>query len=231
MPEPTQVRSMFSRIAGIYDLLNRVLSLGVDRRWRRRTVQRAGDVSQVVVVDACCGTGDLSVEFARAGARVIGVDFTREMVARAPRKLKGHSARATFIHGDALHLPVPDGVADVASVAFGIRNVADPDEGLRELRRVLRPGGKVLVLEFSTPPGRILGGLYRFYFTRVLPLIGRLLSRDAEAYEYLPRTVLAWPPPEAFQRSMEAAGFTDCGYQLFTGGIACLHWGRVGEEG
>ena len=231
MPEPTQVRSMFSRIAGIYDLLNRVLSLGVDRRWRRRTVQRAGDVSQVVVVDACCGAGDLSVEFARAGARVIGVDFTREMVARAPRKLEGHSTRATFIQGDALHLPVPDGAADVASVAFGIRNVADPDEGLRELRRVLRPDGKVLVLEFTTPPGRILGGLYRFYFTRVLPLIGRLLSRDAEAYEYLPRTVLAWPPPEAFQRSMEAAGFTDCGYRLFTGGIACLHWGRAGEEG
>lgn len=221
---------MFSRIAGIYDLLNRVLSLGIDRRWRRRTVQRAGDVSRSVVVDACCGTGDLAVEFARAGATVVGVDFTREMVMRAPGKLEGSSARATFIHGDALRLPVPDGAADVASVAFGIRNVRDPDEGLRELLRVLRVGGMVLVLEFSTPPGRILGGFYRFYFTKILPLIGRLLSRDAEAYEYLPRTVLAWPAPDSFQRSMEAAGFTDCGYQLFTGGIACLHWGRAGEE-
>jgi len=188
-------------------------------------------VSQAVVVDACCGTGELSVEFARAGAHVVGVDFTRAMVARAPGKLDGHSACATFIHGDALRLPLPDGVADVASVAFGIRNVSDPDEGLRELRRVLRVGGKVLVLEFTTPPGRGLGALYRFYFTKVLPLIGRLLSRDAEAYEYLPRTVMAWPHPDVFQCSMEGAGFTDCGYQLFTGGIACLHWGRASEEG
>jgi demethylmenaquinone methyltransferase/2-methoxy-6-polyprenyl-1,4-benzoquinol methylase len=227
MPEPTQVRRMFSRIAGIYDLLNRVLSLGIDRRWRRKTVQRAGDVRDALVVDACCGTGDLSVEFARSGAQVIGVDFTREMVARAPKKLVDEATRATFVHGDALHLPVPDGACDVASVAFGIRNVADPDEGLRELRRVLRPDGTVLVLEFTTPPGRLMGALYRFYFTRVLPLIGRLLSRDREAYDYLPRTVLAWPLPDAFQQQMEEAGFRDCGYQLLTGGIACLHWGQA----
>ncbi|MCH2102838.1 MAG: bifunctional demethylmenaquinone methyltransferase/2-methoxy-6-polyprenyl-1,4-benzoquinol methylase UbiE [Planctomycetes bacterium] len=225
MPEPTQVRSMFSRIAGIYDLLNRVLSLGIDQRWRRLTVRRAGELSGALVVDACCGTGDLSVEFARKGAQVIGVDFTREMVARAPRKLEDRPSSATFIHGDALCLPVPDHACDVASVAFGIRNVADPDEGLRELRRVLKPEGRVLVLEFTTPPGRVLGGLYKLYFTKVLPLIGRLLSRDREAYEYLPRTVLAWPNPEDFQQQMEAAGFQDCGYQLLTGGIACLHWG------
>lgn len=231
MPEPIQVQSMFSRIAGIYDLLNRVLSLGIDRRWRRKTVQRAGAVSNARVVDACCGTGDLAVEFARAGARVVGVDFTREMVVRAPRKLDGSDAQAVFVHGDALRLPLADGAADVASVAFGIRNVSDPDEGLRELRRVLRVGGQVLVLEFTTPPGRVLGWLYRFYFTRVLPTIGRVLSRDAEAYEYLPRTVLAWPRPDAFQRSMEAAGFRECGYELFSGGIACLHWGWAREEG
>jgi len=228
MPEPTQVRSMFSRIAGIYDLLNSVLSLGVDRRWRRQAVRRAGDISRAVVVDVCCGTGDLSVEFARGGAQVIGVDFTREMVARAPGKLNGKDESATFVHGDALHLPVPDGACDVASVAFGIRNVADPDVGLRELHRVLRPTGKVLVLEFTTPPGRVLGWLYRIYFTKVLPLIGRILSRDKEAYEYLPRTVLAWPLPDAFQLQMEAAGFTDCGYELLSGGIACLHWGHAG---
>jgi len=208
-------------------LLNRVLSLGVDQRWRRRAVRSAGDVEGALVVDACCGTGDLSVAFAAAGARVIGVDFTREMVARAPAKLRKRQHQASFVHGDALRLPVPDGVADVASVAFGIRNVADPDEGLRELHRVLKVGGRVLVLEFTTPPGRILGGLYRFYFTRLLPWIGKLLSRDAEAYEYLPRTVLAWPKPEAFQRSMEGVGFTECGFQLLTGGIACLHFGRA----
>jgi len=218
---------MFSRIAGIYDLLNRVLSLGVDQRWRRRAVRSAGDVEGALVVDACCGTGDLSVAFAAAGARVVGVDFTREMVVRAPLKLRDREHQAAFVHGDALRLPVPDGAADVASVAFGIRNVADPDEGLRELHRVLKFGGRVLVLEFTTPPGRILGGLYRFYFTRLLPWIGKLLSRDAEAYEYLPRTVLAWPEPEAFQRSMEEAGFTECGFQLLTGGIACLHFGSA----
>ena len=110
---------------------------------------------------------------------------------------------------------------------LGIRNVADPDAGLCELRRVLRPEGRVLVLEFTTPPGRVLGSLYRLYFTKVLPLIGRLLSRDKEAYDYLPRTVLAWPEPAEFQRKMEQAGFTGCGYQLLTGGIACLHWGQA----
>ena len=229
MPEPVQVRSMFSRIAGIYDLLNRVLSLGIDQRWRRHTVRRAGDVSEALVVDACCGTGDLSVAFAEEGARVVGVDFTHEMVARAPKKLRPGTDKVTFVHGDALCLPVSDGAADVASVAFGIRNVADPAEGLRELRRVLRVGGRVLVLEFTTPPGWVLGGLYRFYFTKLLPFIGGLLSRDAEAYEYLPRTVLAWPKPDAFQVSMEEAGFHDCGYQLLTGGIACLHYGCASE--
>ena len=229
MPEPVQVRSMFSRIAGIYDLLNRVLSLGIDQRWRRHTVRRAGDVSDALVVDACCGTGDLSVAFAEEGARVVGVDFTHEMVARAPKKLRPGTDKVTFVHGDALCLPVSDGAADVASVAFGIRNVADPAEGLRELRRVLRVGGRVLVLEFTTPPGWVLGGLYRFYFTKLLPFIGGLLSRDAEAYEYLPRTVLAWPKPDAFQASMEEAGFHDCGYQLLTGGIACLHYGCASE--
>lgn len=227
MPEPTEVRSMFSRIAGIYDLLNRVLSLGIDQRWRKLTVQRAGELKEALVVDACCGTGDLSVEFARHGAQVIGVDFTREMVSRAPKKLDGTDSSAAFIHGDALSLPLPDDACDVASVAFGIRNVADPDAGLRELRRVLRPEGRVLVLEFTTPPGRVLGGLYRLYFTKVLPLIGRLLSRDKEAYDYLPRTVLAWPQPAEFQRQMEEAGFMACGYQLLTGGIACLHWGEA----
>jgi len=227
MPEPTEVRSMFSRIAGIYDLLNRVLSLGIDRRWRKATVKRAGELKDALVVDACCGTGDLAVEFARSGAQVIGVDFTREMVSRAPRKLEGSGSSATFVHGDALRLPVHDAACDVASVAFGIRNVADPDAGLRELRRVLRPDGRVLILEFTTPPGRVLGGLYRLYFTKVLPLIGRLLSRDKEAYDYLPRTVLAWPEPDAFQRQMEQAGFMACGYRLLTGGIACLHWGQT----
>lgn len=227
MPEPTQVRSMFAKIAGSYDFLNHLLSAGIDRRWRRRVVERAGELRGGTVVDACCGTGDLGLEFAKSGAQVIGVDFTPEMLVRALPKGRKRSARAVFAHGDALQLPVADGTADVSCVAFGIRNVADRLQGFRELARVVRPGGRVLVLEFSQPPGRIFGGLYRFYFTRLLPTFGNLVSRDDDAYSYLARTVMAWPSPDSLQAELEALGLVDCGYELLTGGIACLHWGTV----
>lgn len=218
---------MFARISGRYDLLNRLLSLGIDRAWRNTTVEAAGPIDGRVVVDACCGTGDLSAAFARQGAHVVGVDFTPEMLQRARPKLARSGESAVFLHGDALALPVRSGIADVASVAFGVRNLADARAGLAELARVTRPGGRVLVLEFTTPRGAILGRLYRFYFTRVLPTLGRLVSRDVEAYQYLPRTVLAWPSPEEFQRDLEAVGLTECGFRPLTRGIACLHWGRV----
>lgn len=225
-PEPDKVRSMFARIAGRYDLLNRVLSAGIDQRWRRRAARRAGELAGARVVDVCCGTGDLALAFAERGARVIGVDFTPQMLERAA--LKGGRANGPlYVTGDALRLPLRDGVADVASVAFGLRNVADRGAGLRELARVVRPGGWVLVLEFSTPPGRVLGGAYRTYFTRVLPRIGRCVSGDGDAYDYLPRTVLAWPEPERLAAEMEGSGLVDTGFELFTGGIACLHYGRV----
>jgi demethylmenaquinone methyltransferase/2-methoxy-6-polyprenyl-1,4-benzoquinol methylase len=227
MPEPTQVRSMFAKIAGSYDLLNHLLSAGIDRRWRRRVVERAGELRGGTVVDACCGTGDLGLEFARAGARVVGVDFTPEMLERALPKGAKRSARAVFAHGDALRLPVADRIADVSCVAFGIRNVADRIQGFRELARVVRPGGKVLVLEFSQPPGRIFGGLYRFYFTKLLPGFGNLVSRDDDAYSYLARTVMAWPGPGELQSELEELGLEDCGHELLTWGIACLHWGTV----
>ena len=229
MPDPAKVRAMFARISPRYDLLNRVLSLGIDQAWRRRTVAAAGDVRGRVVVDACCGTGDLSVAFAEVGARVVGVDFTPEMLRRAGPKVAGGDARAVFLHGDALALPVRSACADVTSVAFGVRNLSSARAGLAELARVTRPGGRVLVLEFTTPPGAILGRLYRFYFTRLLPTIGRLVSKDCDAYSYLPRTVLAWPSPEEFQREFEAVGMVDCGFARLTRGIACLHWGRVPE--
>lgn len=217
---------MFSRIAGRYDLLNRVLSLGIDRRWRRRAVAQSGDVRGAVVVDACCGTGDLSLEYAAAGARVIGVDFTREMVRLAPPKAVGPSAPAVFAHADALRLPVHSGCVDVVSVAFGIRNLADAHAGLREFQRVVRPGGTVLVLEFSPPPSGLFGRVYSFYFQKVLPRVGGWISGDAEAYRYLPRTVSAWPTPQEFRRWMEQSGLVDCGYQSLSFGIAALHWGR-----
>lgn len=229
MTQPREVRAMFARIAGCYDLLNRVLSLGIDRRWRRAMLGLAGDVDGRVVVDSCCGTGDVAFEFARAGAHVVGVDFTPEMLTRAARKRPDGREEPVFAHGDALSLPVGDAVADVCTNAFGIRNVADRRKGVREMRRVLRPGGTLLILEFTMPPGAILGALYRFYFTRVLPLVGRLISRDGEAYRYLPRTVLAWPSPEEFQREIEGEGLVDCGHRRLTRGIACLHWGRAPE--
>jgi demethylmenaquinone methyltransferase/2-methoxy-6-polyprenyl-1,4-benzoquinol methylase len=229
MAEPAEVRSMFARIARVYDPLNRTLSLGIDQRWRRALLRAAGDVRGARVVDVCSGTGDVALAFARAGARVVGVDFTPEMLRCAERKKSGlaQGGGPAFVHGDALRLPVADGAADVCSVAFGIRNVADRRAALREMRRVVQPGGRILVLEFTLPPGRLLGGAYRFYFTRVLPGIGRLVSRDDEAYSYLPRTVLAWPDPAAFQREMEAEGLVDCGHRLLSRGIACLHWARA----
>ncbi len=216
---------MFARIAGRYDLLNHLLSAGIDRRWRRFAVAQAGPLERRLVVDACCGTGDLSLAFQRAGSRVVGVDFTGEMLRRAVGK--DASRAVLFAAGDALCLPIATGAADVASVAFGIRNVEDRGRGLAELARVVRPGGRVLVLEFTKPRAKPLRWLYGWYFTRALPQIGRLVSRDREAYEYLPRTVLNWPDPASFQREMEAVGLVRCGYRLLTGGIACLHHGSV----
>lgn len=218
---------MFARIAGSYDFLNHALSAGIDRRWRRRAVERAGSSANGLVVDACCGTGDLGLEFARRGARVVGVDFTPEMLRHALPKRRELASAALFAHGDALFLPVRSDAADVACVAFGIRNVADRHEALRELKRVLRPGGRVLVLEFSKPPGAIIGPLYRLYFTQLLPRLGNLFSRDDDAYSYLARTVMEWPSPGELQTEMEAEGFTDCGFELLTRGICCLHWGTL----
>ena len=218
---------MFARIAGRYDLLNRALSLGIDQRWRRATVARAGDVRAARVVDVCSGTGDLAVLFARAGAEVVGVDFTPEMLARSPRKLRPGDGPCAFVQGDALHLPLPADGADVASVAFGIRNLSDPQGGLRELARVVRPGGRVLVLEFTPPRRGPLAWAYRAYFTGILPRVGGVVSGDGEAYGYLARSILAWPDPGRFRGWMESAGLVECGFRLLTRGIACLHWGSV----
>lgn len=227
MPDPKAVRSMFARISGRYDLLNRTLSMGIDQRWRRRTLRAAGDVRGKRVADVCCGTGDLAIAFEKAGARVVGVDFTPEMLHRALPKRAPAPEGTLFVHGDAMRLPMADSSVDVASVAFGIRNVADRVGGMAEMARVLRPGGRLLVLEFTTPRRGPIAWAYRFYFTRVLPWIGRRVSGDGDAYDYLPRTVLAWPRPEELQQEMEGLGLEDCGHKVLTFGIACLHWGHA----
>jgi len=225
MGDPRAVRAMFARIARRYDLLNRLLSAGIDRRWRAALVRRLGELRGRVLLDACCGTGDLAFALERAGARVVGVDFTPEMLRRARAKGAGRTAR--FVAGDALSLPLGDHSVDAAAIAFGIRNVSDRRAGVRELMRVVRPGGTVILLEFSLPRGRWTGALYRCYFTRVLPRVGGWISGDAGAYRYLPDTVLAWPSPADLRAEMEALGLERCGYQLLSGGIACLSFGSV----
>ena len=161
--------------------------------------------------------------------RVLGVDFTPEMLGIAADKKRLPSGG--YARGDAMRLPVQGGVCDAVSIAFGLRNLADRGVGLAELARVLRPGGVALVLEFGMPRSRVLGALYRLYFTRILPFVGALVSRDSAAYRYLPDTVLAWPKADDLEREMRAVGLVDTGFTPLSGGIAYLHWGRASAGG
>jgi len=225
------VRSMFQRIAGRYDLLNRTLSGGMDQRWRRRVVRQLGSLEGKVAVDVATGTGDLALELARAGARVIGLDFTFEMLAQGPRK----AARARWaesrppplgwIQGDAMRLPLADASVDVVTIAFGLRNVEARRDCLRELARVLRPGGALVVLECGLPRNRVLGAAYKQYFTRVLPRLGGWISGDRAAYTYLPDTVLAWPGPNELAREVTEAGFEGTRFDSLSLGVAYIHVG------
>lgn len=224
-----QVRRIFSEIAPRYDLLNHVLSLNVDRRWRRNAVDRLGWEARPdgVYLDACAGTYDLSLELARRAGfagRVVASDFARPMLVEGRGKLDG--AGVVPVCGDALRLPFPDGSFDGATVGFGVRNLADLDRGLRELSRVLRPGARLVVLEFTVPPNPLLRRLYMLYFTRVLPLVGRLVSGHPWAYTYLPASVKEFPGPEALADRMRAAGFRTVEHRLLTGGIAAIHVGE-----
>lgn len=215
------VRRMFDRIAPVYDAMNRVMTVGLDRRWRRATVRetvRPGDR----VLDACCGTGDLAVAALAAEAgSVVGLDFSEPMLARARRKAPG----AEFVQGDVLALPFENGSFDAAVVGFGIRNVADLEAGLRELRRVVRPGGRLGILEITTPRGK-LAPFYRFWFDRIVPLLGRVLP-GGEAYTYLPASVRRFPAPEALSELLAECGFANVRISLFAGGIVALHVGEA----
>jgi demethylmenaquinone methyltransferase/2-methoxy-6-polyprenyl-1,4-benzoquinol methylase len=222
------VRRMFSSIAPRYDLLNHVLSLNVDRRWRRRAVDALGWESRPdgVFLDNCAGTLDLSVELAgRAGfeGTVVGSDFTLEMLQAGADKQR--NLPIDPVCADALCLPYADASFDGATVGFGVRNLADLDTGLVEMARVLKPGARLVVLEFTTPAWQPFRAIYFFYFLYVLPLIGRLVSSHGSAYTYLPESVLRFPEPPELAARMEAAGFGSVTYKRLSGGIAALHVG------
>jgi demethylmenaquinone methyltransferase/2-methoxy-6-polyprenyl-1,4-benzoquinol methylase len=228
-PETAAVRSMFDRIAPRYDLLNRLLSGGTDVRWRRRAVDLLDLRVPSRTLDLCTGTADLLIEVLRRDERHsgLGVDLSHGMLVRGTTKLRrgGYAGRAGLVGGDGERLPLRDGGFDGALVAFGIRNVGDPVQAMREVVRVLRPGGRFVVLEFSMPRG-VLGSAYRFYFRSVLPRLGGLVSGDGSAYTYLPASVARFPTPGAFAVLMEEAGLREVTWRLLTGGIACLHRGE-----
>ena len=215
------VRSMFDRIAPVYDLMNRVMTVGLDQRWRRLTVRQvvsSGDR----VLDACCGTGDLAVAARRAGAgEVTGLDFSQPMLERARRK----EPAIEWIQGDLLELPFEDASFDAATVGFGVRNVDDLERGLAELRRVLRPGGRVGILEITRPRGP-LKLFYRLWFDVLIPLAGKILP-GGKAYTYLPASVRRFPGPDELAVLMRAQGFDRVEYRLLAGGIVALHTGTA----
>jgi demethylmenaquinone methyltransferase / 2-methoxy-6-polyprenyl-1,4-benzoquinol methylase len=215
------VRRMFDRVAPRYDLANTVFSLGQDRLWRRAAAQATGLADGEVAVDVACGTGALAEELAALapGARVVGLDFSWEMVRRAGTGAAG----PRFAVADALRLPLADGSVDVVTIAFGLRNLPEPAWGLLEFRRVLRTGGRLVVCEFSHPTVPVLRQVYRRYLTRLMPLAARRLSSDPEAYEYLARSIGAWPDQDGLARWLADAGFDRVRWRNLSGGIVALH--------
>ena len=216
---PDAVRAMFDRIAPVYDVMNRVMTAGLDGRWRRlaaAAVVHPGDR----VLDAACGTGDLAVADRKAGAGKVSVlDFSERMLARARRK----DASIDWVQGDMLALPFADGTFDAATVGFGVRNVADLELALRELRRVLRPGGRLAILEITRPRG-VLRPFFSLWFDRIVPLLGKVLP-GGSAYTYLPASVKRFPDAETLARMLGESGFDDVGVRLLAGTIVALHTG------
>ena len=214
--QPDGVRSMFDRIAPVYDVMNHVMTMGLDRRWRRLTVEAVVQPG-AHVLDVCCGTGDLAIAAEREGGIVTGLDFSGEMLVRARRK----SETIEWAEGDALALPYADGSFDAATIGFGARNVADLPAGLLELRRVLRPGGRLAILEITQPRGPFKP-FFSLWFDRVVPLLGRVLP-GGKAYTYLPASVRRFPGAEELAALIEAAGFEGTSFRLFGGSIVALH--------
>jgi len=227
LPEP-QVRAMFDRIARVYDLMNSVMTAGLHHAWRRRAADVAAVGPGDRVLDVATGTGDLAIELARRvgpTGEVIGSDFSQDMLAQARRKAPG----LTFEWGNALDLAYPDASFDATTVGFGARNFSDLEQGLREMTRVVRPGGRVVILEITTPHRPPLSTFFRLWFDRVVPLIGKVAG-DSDAYDYLPSSVKRFPGPEGLAATMERAGLRDIRWILTAGGIIALHVGTRPPE-
>jgi demethylmenaquinone methyltransferase/2-methoxy-6-polyprenyl-1,4-benzoquinol methylase len=217
------VQGMFGRIAGRYDLLNHLLSFNLDKRWRARTVERVSNMLKpgARVLDLCCGTGDILLALKGRGAWILGSDFCHPMLVVAQKKSPG----SDLVEADALDLPLKHDSVDLIICAFGFRNLANYDEGLDEFLRVLKPGGAAAILEFSQPTNRLLGALYGFFSTRMLPWIGGMVSGSREAYSYLPESIRKFPGAQDLASQMRRAGFTRVEFERMTGGAVALHVG------
>jgi demethylmenaquinone methyltransferase / 2-methoxy-6-polyprenyl-1,4-benzoquinol methylase len=234
-----QVRDMFSRIAPRYDLLNRLLSLRFDVMWRKRLTRRFRHVlarPDASVLDVCCGTGDLALALAKVPidsrasepAPLIGADFAHPMLTRAREKAAARvHRRLEFVEADALSLPFGDGTFDLVTTAFGFRNLANYSAGLRELRRIVAPGGSLAILEFAEPQRALFRKFFHFYFHRVLPAIGAIVSGNAQAYSYLPESVALFPSPSELAQLMLRSGFDDVAFESWTAGIVTMHRARA----
>jgi demethylmenaquinone methyltransferase/2-methoxy-6-polyprenyl-1,4-benzoquinol methylase len=223
----TQVRGMFDRIAGVYDLMNTAMTAGLHHRWRERAADRAELSDGQHALDVCCGTGDLAFELAgRVGAsgRVVGADFSEPMLEIARRKGAARGASVEFEWADALELPHPDGAFDAVTVGFGLRNLADVEAGLAEMARVLQPGGRLVVLEITQPRRPPMSSFYSLWFDRIVPRLGTVAG-DSAAYTYLPESVKRFPSPQGLGELMDSAGFTDVRWLLLAGGIIAIHSG------
>jgi demethylmenaquinone methyltransferase/2-methoxy-6-polyprenyl-1,4-benzoquinol methylase len=225
-----QVQQMFASIAPAYDRTNSVLSLGIHHIWRKKTVQVSGARTGMSVLDCATGTGDLALEFKKTvgpEGQVIGTDFCPEMMETAPAKSESRKLPVDFEVADAMNLPYPDHTFDISSISFGIRNVDDPSIALKEMARVIKPGGKVMILEFGQPKG-FMGVIYDWYSRHIIPFIGGLLTGNKEAYQYLPRTAAQFPCREEFLTLMRNTGmYSEASYQELTFGIAFLYKGVV----
>lgn len=225
------VQRMFAGIAPKYDLLNHLLSFNIDRGWRKVLVEKLTPVLQrtdAKVLDLCCGTGDVLLDLEEAAsARIMGADFCHPMLVSAQQKAEQKGFRAPLFEADALALPIGKRSLDAITISFGFRNLANYENGLTELHRVLKPGGMLVILEFSHPPGLLMKAGYGLYSRLLLPAIGTLVSGSREAYAYLPDSIRKFPRADELARMMRAAGFGDASFELLTGGIAAIHVGKA----